>query len=119
MTAAHVTPEDKASSLGARLYEAMADTILGSARFHEQPSLTQAYYERAAVRFVASLTYAESEGVREALLSSVLLEALKGALCFGCGVRFGNNDADALHHSRGCVTCSPARKVIAQAEARA
>ena len=118
MTAAHVIPEGRASSLGARLWSALSDNApLGV--LAQQPPMTQAYYERAAVRFVASLTYAESEGVREALVSSTLLETLKGALCFGCGVRFGNNDADALRHSRGCVTCGPARKTIALAEAAA
>jgi hypothetical protein len=38
--------------------------------------------------------------------------ALSGALCFGCGVRFGNNSPDALKHSRGCVTCRPTRAAL-------
>lgn len=74
MSASPILTEAKGASLGARLYDAMVDN---SGRFDLIPTMSQAYYERAAVRFTASLTYAESEGVREALLSSVLLDAVR------------------------------------------
>lgn len=76
-----------ATSLGARLYDAMQAVAiesglpsLGARALASHDPLTQALYERAAVRFTASLTYAESEGVREALISSVLIEHLRFAV---------------------------------------
>lgn len=87
-----ITEGRAASSLGERLYDAMLQTarddasyrILGGP-FHSQRPAVQTLYEKAAVTFVSRLTYAESEGVREALLSSVLLEALRAAEAFMAG----------------------------------
>lgn len=100
-------PEGKASSLGARLYAAMVDN---AGRLDLTPPASQAYYERAAVRFVASLTYAESEGVREALLSSVLLGEIRKAEAFIAGF-----EGDAAQQGVDALLASM-RAAITQAE---
>lgn len=117
MTAAHVIPEGRASSLGARLYDAMQAVAiesglpsLGARRLETHDSLTQSLYERAAASFVASLTYAESDGVREAMLSSLLLEALKGLT---------RDVQDYPAWARPCLALDNALAAIATAEAAA
>ncbi len=111
MSEAPIIAEGRASSLGARLFAAFDEPSLP--RFHDCPPQMQAVYERAAVSFVASLTYAESEGVREALLSSVLLEAGRAAL-----VIFDSYGPDADHDDPPFVKArADLRAAIAQAEA--
>lgn len=114
----------KASSLGERLFAALGDVGASTYRaFHEMPAARQAMYERAAVSFTASLTYAESEGVREALLSSVLLEALTELLAarddfFTIPEDFPF-DARLAAATRPDLASGKARVAIAQAEGRA
>lgn len=95
-------------SLGERLYEALRPAGL---RFAECDPDVQALYDRAAVTFVSRLTYTESAGVREALLSSVLLEALKLAEGFTAGF-----EGDPGQESVGAIL-KGVRAAIAQAEA--
>lgn len=123
MPAPATITEGKASSssLGARLQDALVDACVGV-------DAPDSYYERAAVTFTASLTYAESEGVREALLSSVLLAALnkaRGALAYattlaertaGNGMSVQMDTAEWLDFQAAKAS---AESAIAQAEAAA
>jgi hypothetical protein len=109
-----------ASSLGERLYSAMLAVArdanlptLGDVPFWRQPAGVQVLYELGAVRFVARLTYAESEGTREALLSSLLLAELKKAERFIAGF-----EGDPLQEGVDALLAET-RAAIAQAEGRA
>jgi hypothetical protein len=115
MSVAPVLTEGRAaSSMGERLYAAHS-VAFGPffLRFHQQTPTQQAKYERAAVSFVASLTYAESVGVREALLSTVLLDALRTAERFMAGFE-GDPLQDGID-----ADLAEVRRAIAQAEGRA
>jgi hypothetical protein len=106
-------------SLGARFFNALVEAPRRPGApdrcrfggFGDQHADTQALYENAAVTFVSRLTYAESVGVREALLSSLLLGALKSAESFMAGFE-GDELQDGIDESLRLI-----RDAIAQAEA--
>jgi len=89
-----ITEGRAASSLGERLYAATAKAWDWAAEWHDLTPGAQTINDKIAVQFTASLTYAESEGVREALLSSVLLGALKGLMPTA---EYGADVARAIH----------------------
>lgn len=43
-----------------------------------------------------------------------LVEALRAMPCYGCSTTPGDNSADAMRRSRGCVTCGKARATLAK-----
>lgn len=112
MTAADPQPAaaTRSTSLGERFYAAVP---MAGLQWRDVPPVTRSLYERAAVSFVASLTYAESEGVREALLSSLLVEAAKHACDLLAERTYGSHARSPGHNARLVLEAA-----IATAEAR-
>lgn len=78
---------------------------------------------RAAIRRLNGATDNQYGVVRiaRALLSTStamreMREVLKKTPCFGCGVRFGDNQDSALSCVRGCVNCKDQRAALAAIE---